>query len=29
MLTGRFAYQDSFEALMADHELTHQLIGVG
>ena len=29
MLTGRFAYQDSFEALMADHALTHQLIGVG
>ena len=29
MLTGRFAYQDSFAALMADHTLTHQLIGVG
>ncbi len=29
MLTGRFAYQDSFDALMADKELTHQLIGVG
>ena len=29
MLTGKFAYQDSFEKLMADHELTRQLIGVG
>ena len=29
MLTGKFVYQDSFEKLMADHELTHQLIGVG
>ena len=29
MLTGRFAYQDSFDGLMADRELTHQLIGVG
>lgn len=29
MLTGKFAYQDSFEKLMADHELTHQLIGIG
>ena len=29
MLTGRFAYQGSFSALMADHALTRQLIGVG
>lgn len=29
MLTGRFAYQDSFSKLMADHKMTRQLIGIG
>ncbi len=29
MLTGQFAYQGSFDKLMADRALTHQLIGVG
>ena len=29
MLTGKFAYQDDFEKLLADKKLTHQLIGIG
>ena len=29
MLTGRFAYQDDFDKLLADKKLTHQLIGIG
>ncbi len=29
MLTGKFVYQNKFDALMADKELTHRLIGIG
>lgn len=29
MLTGKFVYQDKFDKLLADKELTHQIIGIG